>query len=96
MTRLLKTYSKQYGLNALNEFTLSYFNSACSSGYRYDYEYSKKSLVYFFEELVYAITEYNYFLWSDRCAYSQQLATRRKRCNARRISLWAKKMRDIS
>ena len=35
---LLKTYSKQYGLNALNEFTLSCFNSACSSGYRYDYE----------------------------------------------------------
>ena len=49
-------------------------------------EYSKKSLVYFFEELVYA-TEYTYFYGATVAHLASNRRTRRKKCNAQHISL---------
>ena len=55
-------------------------------------ENSKKSLVCFFEELVYAITEYNYLYGAVVAHLASNRRTRRKKCNAQRISLWTKKI----
>ena len=45
----------------------------------------------FFEELVYAITEYNDLYGAVVAHLASNRCTRRKECNAHRISPWAKK-----